>query len=118
MAAVVPIIIPINNSAAERKACVASVKGYRHDEATVAEMRTYSSCIDRLHPNPIGPEATLLLKVAVAVVLIGMVVGAVRAVWRDGWSDIGWGAFHGFASAFFGQIAIGLVVVAVVFVFS
>ena len=67
---------------AARKACMAYVRGYEHDRATVSEMREYAGCIERLHPAPLEPGDLMVWKVVVAVLLVGMVVGIVRE-WRD-----------------------------------
>ena len=83
--------IAINSAAnaaaqeAARKACMAYVRGYEHDRATVAEMREYADCIDRLHPAPLEPGGLMAWKIVVAVLLIGMVAGIVRE-WRDSFS--------------------------------
>jgi hypothetical protein len=72
------------NAAAEesaRKACMAVVRGYEHDRASVAEMREYAGCIDRLYPTPMVPGDLMVWKVVVAVLLIGMAIGMVRE-WR------------------------------------
>mgnify|MGYP003434270500 CR=1 FL=1 len=63
---------------AARKACMAYVRGYEHDRATVSEMREYAGCIERLHPAPLEPGDLMVWKVVVAVLLVGMVVE-----WRD-----------------------------------
>lgn len=73
------------NAAAQeagRKACMAFVRGYEHDRATVIEMREYASCIDRLHPAQLEAGDLMVLKVVVAVLLIGVVLG-VRREWRN-----------------------------------
>jgi hypothetical protein len=67
---------------AARKACMAQVRGYEHDRATVAEMRAYAGCIGRLHPQELSADAMTGLKVVVAVLLAGAVIGVVRE-WRD-----------------------------------
>ena len=67
---------------AARKACMAYVRGYEHDRATVSEMREYAGCIERLHPAPLEPGDLMVWKVVVAVLLVGMVVGIVRE-WQD-----------------------------------
>lgn len=64
---------------------MAFVRGYEHDRATVSEMHEYATCIDRLHPLPMDAGLLLLVKVVVAVLLAGMVIGVARE-WRDGWS--------------------------------
>ncbi len=71
---------------AARKACMAYVRGYEHDRATVTEMREYAVCIGRLHPAPLEPGDLMAWKVVVAVLLIGMFVGVVRE-WRDPYSS-------------------------------
>jgi hypothetical protein len=71
---------------AARKACMAYVRGYEHDRANVTEMREYAGCIDRLHPAPLEPGDLMAWKIVVAVLLVGMAVGAVRE-WRDSYSS-------------------------------
>ena len=71
---------------AARKACMAYVRGYEHDRATVSEMREYAGCIDRLHPALLEPGDPMVWKIVLAVLLIGMVAGIVRE-WRDSISD-------------------------------
>ena len=70
---------------AARKACMAYVRGYEHDRATVSEMREYAGCINRLHPAPLEPGDLMVWKVVVGVLLLGMVAGIVRE-WRDAFS--------------------------------
>jgi hypothetical protein len=67
---------------AARKACMAYVQGYEHERATVTQMREYAGCISRLHPTPLEPGELMAWKIVVAVLLVGMVVGVVRA-WRE-----------------------------------
>jgi len=71
---------------AARKACMAYVRGYEHDRATVAEMREYAGCIGRLYPAPLEPGDLMAWKIVVAVLLIGMAVGVVRE-WRNSYSS-------------------------------
>ena len=70
---------------AARKACMAYVRGYEHDQATVTEMREYAGCIDRLHTAPLEPGDLMAWKIIVAALLIGMAVGVVRE-WRDSYN--------------------------------
>lgn len=70
---------------AARNACMAYVRGYQHDRATVAEMREYAGCIDRLHPAPLEPGDMMVWKIVVFVLLVGMAAGAVRE-WRDSYN--------------------------------
>ena len=62
---------------AARKACMAYVRGFEHDRATVDEMREYAGCIDRIHPAPMTEEALGVAKVAVLVIFAAMVAGVV-----------------------------------------
>lgn len=71
---------------AARKACMAYVRGYEHDRATVTEMREYAGCIDRLHRAPLEPGDLMAWKIVVAVLLVGMVVGVMRE-WRNEFSS-------------------------------
>lgn len=78
---------------AARKACMAYVRGYEHDLATVSEMREYAGCIDRLHPEPMAEEALGVAKFAVLVMFAAIVAAIVAGiVWErrersisDGW---------------------------------
>jgi hypothetical protein len=60
---------------AAREACMTYVRGYEHNHATVAEMREYAGCIDRLYPEPLSADAMTVLKVVVALLLVGAVAG-------------------------------------------
>ena len=74
------------NAQAARKACMAYVRGYEHDRATLTEMREYAGCIGRLHPKPIETGDLMAWKVVVAVLLVGLAVGVVRE-WRNRFSN-------------------------------
>ena len=65
---------------AARASCIASVRGYAHDSATVAEMREYAGCVNRLHPEPLGADAVLAWKIAILIVLLSPFVG-VACLW-------------------------------------
>lgn len=88
---------------AARKACMAYVRGYEHDLATVSGMREYASCIDRLHPAPMTEEALGVAKFAVLVIFAAMVAGVVwerrERMLSDGW----------FGAVFGGSLMGGLV---------
>ena len=97
---------------AARKACMALVRGYEHDRATVTEMREYAGCIGRLHPAPMTEDALGVAKFAVLVIFAAMVAGV---VWerRERMLSSGWlGAVFGgsLVGGLFG--AVGLLVVA------
>lgn len=88
---------------AARKACMAYVRGFEHDRATVTEMREYAGCIDRLHPSPMTEEALGVAKFAVLVIFAAMVAGV---VWerRERMLSNGW-----FGAVFGGSLVGGLV---------
>lgn len=97
---------------AARKACMAYVRGFEHDHATVTEMREYAGCIDRLHPAPMTEGALGAAKFAVLVIFAAMVAGVVwerrERMLSDGW----FGAVLG-GSLVGGLVgAVGLLVVA------
>lgn len=63
-------------------ACSAAVKGYAHDAATMQQRQEYAACIEMLYPQPMEPAETAWMKVAVALLLIGGIAGAIRG-WRN-----------------------------------
>lgn len=64
-------------NAARKEACNASVKGYTHDGATVAEMRVYADCVNRLHPG--DGAATLVFGALVVVIALIALWTVIRA---------------------------------------
>lgn len=84
-------------AAAKRAACMGYVKGYTHDQATVAEMRQYANCIDNLYPSDFDYTT---LKVIVLVLLIGVLIGTAwgysKADPKDRAFDAAMGGFAGF----------------------
>lgn len=82
---------------AEEAACIATVQGYEHDTASIAQRQAYAECVERLHPSPLAPDMQLAIKALIVVVLIGMVVGA----WlhRNRWEGPVTGALVGAVSA-------------------
>lgn len=80
---------------AARKACMAYVRGYEHDQATVSEMREYAGCIGRLHPAPMTEEALGVAKFAVLVMFAAIVAGIVWERRERSMSDGWFGAVFG-----------------------
>ena len=57
------------------KACLALMPGYQHDKATVAEMREYAGCIERLHPLPTPGSDLSMAKAAVVIMFAAIALG-------------------------------------------
>ena len=74
---------------AARKACMAYVRGYEHDRATVTEMREYAGCVDRLNPAPMTGESLGVAKFVVLVMFAAILAGVVwerrERSMSDGW---------------------------------
>ena len=60
-----------------RQACTVYVQGYAHERATVAEMREYAGCIERLYPSPVSEESLWVAKGAVLVMFAAVVAGII-----------------------------------------
>lgn len=109
---------------AESKACMAYVRGYDHERATVEEMRSYAGCIDRLHPEPMSADAITAWKVMIVILFVGVVIGIVRSVRnRSTFSDgvfgaVLFGCISGFIVTFIGILAVAGVCAGVAFLMS
>jgi hypothetical protein len=101
-------------SAAKTEACKATVKTYKPETATVAEMRGYAECVQRLHPNDLPSGAVIAIKIAIVLVLIGAIVGAWKS-YKDrdyfGWFDVSMGFVMG-ATAVAAILFVGALVLA------
>lgn len=67
--------------------CKATIPNFDAQRATVSEMKEYAGCVETLYPTEIGADATVALKVLFVVAL----AGAVFAIWKDrqGHTDFG-----------------------------
>jgi hypothetical protein len=74
-------------SAAARRACEASMPTFQHEGASVAEMRSYSSCVQRLYPSPMSDDSIMVAKACVFVLIAAFVAGL---IW--GWFDNSFGS--------------------------
>jgi len=89
---------------------------YTHQTATVDQMRNYAECVSRIYPQSASGNELLVLKIAVAFLFVGVIIG----IWRGVNSYEGpiEGAFLGFAGALILEIIIFLVVAGLAFLFS
>jgi hypothetical protein len=77
-------------SAAKTEACKATVKTYKPETATVAEMRGYAECVQRLHPTERTGDELIAVKVVIVLVLLGAVVGAWKSYKNTVYFDWFW----------------------------
>ena len=100
-----------NAQEAARKACMAYVRGYENDRATVTEMREYAGCIDRLHQAPMTGDVLGVVKIIVLALFISAALGVVwerrNRTLSDGWvGAVVCGGFIGFAAGSCGLLAL------------
>ena len=69
---------------AKRIACMKYVPGYKHDAATVVEMRQYSECISILHPAPLTGGEVIWVKAAIVAGLICAGLATYKGAKDDG----------------------------------
>ena len=99
-----------------KMACQAWMPNYTHATATLEKMHAYAECVHRLYPEPMSADSTIVLKVAVALLFIGVIVG----IWR-GMSDYDgpiMGALAGFTIVLVAEFVLLLVGAGLVFLFS
>lgn len=68
------------NSRARIAECKAFMPTYDPTTASVADMQSYASCIERLYPTAMSSNEILLLKTAIVLALIGLVIGIYKGV--------------------------------------
>lgn len=85
---------------ARRAECRFILAQFDSKRATVAEMHAYASCVQRLHPDPLGPEVIVLLKVMFAIALVGGVLASTVGAgkYAEWWERLAL-AFFGFIGA-------------------
>lgn len=77
--AISAVMVAIASSEANRahaERCKATMPKFDAKTATVPEMSDYADCVNTLHPNDIGPDATIALKIIFVIALAGMIIGA------------------------------------------
>lgn len=99
-----------------KMACQAWMPNYTHATATLEKMHAYAECVHRLYPEPMSTDSMIALKVAVALLFIGTIVGA----WR-GMSDYDgpvMGAMGGFLFVIVAEFVLLLVGAGLMFLFT
>ena len=76
---------------ASRKACLAFVRGYNHDAATVEEMREYAGCVEKLHPATLEEGSLLVVKIMILIVFATTIGGVFYEKKHRLWLSEGWG---------------------------
>jgi len=74
-------------SLAARKAeCYAEMPAYKHEGATISDMRDYASCVRLIHGTgePLEPWVIITIKVVIVMILAGAAIGAWRGFKDDG----------------------------------
>lgn len=95
----------IDAEQAKRTACVEYTNGYKHNTASVAEMRQYADCVYVLHPTPLSAADVLWVK---AAIIVGLVVAA--TVWYSRRGDgLCGAAVAGFIGAMAGSLSVWVV---------
>ena len=108
--------VAIANSAARRTACETMLNTYDAARATVSQAREYASCVGVIYPEP---GNTTAMKVAVALLLISIAIGAVRGAYKADRYDGPWmGAVMGGVVGAMVALGSGMLLAGVVFVFA
>ena len=100
---------------AKETACKIQVSTYNAAEATVHQMKEYSSCVHLLHPEDMSSPERLVTKLLIIIVFLGMGVGAYLNRRSDGAVV---GAVFGFCLTGVGLILLYGFLGAVQFLFS
>ena len=99
-----------------KMACQAWMPNYNHATATLEKMHAYAECVHRLYPEPMSTDSLIALKVAVALLFIGTLVGAWRGV--NTYEGPALGAMGGFVIVIVAELTLGLVGAGLMFLFT
>jgi hypothetical protein len=93
---------------AMRISCEALMPAFKHEGATVAQIHQYAECAGMVYPEPISDGSLIGIKVLIAIMFIGIVVGA----WNGGRN------YHGFdfSEGLLGAFVCGLIFPAIAFI--
>lgn len=62
---------------AKTEACKGTVATFNAQGATVEQMKSYASCVQRLHPEPVTQEGIWVAKGAIVLVFLGIIAGII-----------------------------------------
>jgi hypothetical protein len=99
-----------------KMACQAWMPNYTHANATVEKMQAYAECVNRVYPQPMSPDSMIALKVAVALLFVGVIVGTWRGM--NDYDGPVLGAIGGFLFVICAEFALFLVGAGLMFLFS
>lgn len=108
----------INASIAAHKAeCVGTLANFDSRTATIAEQKSYASCVNLMHPSQITDSGVMAIKICILIVFASAIFGGLR-----GWKEDG--LIGGFMEAFIGAclaaaclLIFGLVIAGIGFLF-
>lgn len=120
MSAPVAVAVAVNNKAKDANCCVIISK-FSPKEASIKEMKEYSSCVDRLYPeiSEMTQGETIFVKVSILCAIIGVVIGVYKGYknYGDVLSGVTVGVFGCFIGAMTPSIIL-LTISAIMFLFS
>ena len=106
----------VDVAAREMAKCAACMGGYKHDEASVKEMKEYAECVRLVHPEAFGP--TTGQRVGVGLAMLVCLVCAVGGFLKDADSTPFSGAFLGLMIGFLVSVIVAVTAYGLVFVFG
>jgi hypothetical protein len=117
MSASTAIALSANSTAiaASRKACLAFVRGYNHDVATVEEMREYAGCVEKLHPAALEEGSLLVVKIMILIVFATTIGGVFYEKKHKVWWSTSWvgaiilGGLSGLGAGLVGVVVVWLI---------
>lgn len=115
-------VIAIQASQRAREAKIVSCQGieqsFNSTTATVVQQQRYAECVQLLHPVTYSATSVLIMKIAIAMIFIGCIVGTIIG-WRDSrWSLVIPGFLCGGAVVIIGELILWLVGMGVLFLFN
>lgn len=122
MSGAVLATIAINE--ARRAECKAVLGTFDAKDASISQRREYASCVYTVDGSgqPMDPSMVLTIKVAIALALLGGLLGAYYRVNPDGIDGYGVGPLQGFAWGVLGaavaMFVVGLLGLAILFLFT
>ena len=94
----------LSASRARDELCKVTIQTYQPNGASIAEMKQYAECVQRIYPDAMTDQSIIYAKGAIVLMFAAMVIGAWR-MREDGWiNGVALGALVGLGSALFCEI--------------